>query len=581
MPSRIPFESVPEVRPSGPAAPTFNIQPSPQAFGAEIGRTLAGAGAEGEQHAVRWQQIQNQANVDDTYATKFSPEFRQMYTDYYRLQGKDAIDQLPAYMKKAEEIRERHADSLPNFVQRHLFNQVSRRRIEIELDGMSRYADAQNKVWQANTSDAFLKSQRDAAADHYNDEAAFGNNIGAGIAEIDRYGALTGQSAEKIKERGSQFQSAIWTDRIRRMMLHDPLGAQKLYQDNIGSITEADNRFHLEHELKSSVMPVEARRIADAAISSIPATKVDVRAHVGEWAKAAEAEAEKLHPGDAVFKDMVVGRVHNYANTIATAQQGLETQARSQLFLAAMSGARKDRPTDLDVLLTQPGMQDAWNRADAQTRIGLQTLLDHNARGYDPPMTDDAMRTYYRLKGLAANDPGAFSRENLSSQFDALPHQLSLHLIDLQTRQDAKALVNEQRAIAIARAKQVAAPSVIAAGINPHAKPGSPKAELYDQFVGRLQENLDTFYDTNKRAPNDSEIRDMTNSLLVQGKTPGGWWDSSVRAFQVAPGSFYVPPPKAEREKIIADFKAERNGAAPTEADIRRIYTAAQLRKKH
>jgi hypothetical protein len=585
----IPFTREPQVRPSGEPLQVQRIPTSGEDFGAGVGRAmqeLGGAvsqvGNIAETHAIRFQNIQNQAAVDDAYANKFSPEFRNMYQKYYALQGKDAVDQMPTYIRQMEEMRTRHADDLANTAQKHLFNQVSRRRVEMELDGMARYADNQNKVYRKNTSDSFLKSQRDMAADFYNDEHKFGSAIGAGTAEIDRYGVESGQSAEEVRARTGQFISNLWQDRIRRMAIHDPMGAQSLYDANKGEI-EGGAHVQMEHELKGQVYPVQARQIADAVIGDIPASKMDIRAHLKEWSDEAEKRAEALHPGDPMFRDLTLARVNSRVNTVAVAQQGIEKQAAQTLFLGMMTPAKNDRPTDLSQIMSNPELNRAWNQSDSQAKLAAITILDHNARGFDPPMTNEAMIRYHELRGQAINDPAGFQSHKWTSvDLDLLPHHLTLALMNEQTRQDAKSLVTEQKALAIAHAKQVAAPSLRAAGINTNPKAGSKDAKLYDQFVGRLQQSLDSYYDNNKRMPSDSDIRNMTNSLLVQGSVAGTGFlfEDTRRAFQVEGPGFYVPVPKAERETIVKDY-ARINGHPPTEGEIREVYTRAQLKKKH
>lgn len=584
---QIPVQAEPLVKPSGQPISPLRIDARSDAFGStvargirEVGSAVSGAGDAGADAAIKFQHIQNQASVDEAYANKFSPEFRDMYQKYYALQGKDAVEQMPQYIQDMTALRNKHADDLANPAQKHLFNQMSRRRVEMELDGMARYADNQNKVWRKNTSDAFLKSQVDQAGDFYNDEVKFGSAIGAGAAEIDRYGAQSGQSSEEMRARVSKFTADVWSNRVRRMAMLDPLGAQKLYDGNKTQMTE--HAVQLEHELKGLTYPVQARQIADASIAAIPATKVDIRAHMGEWTKEAEKRAEDLHPNDPLFRDLTVARVHAYVNTIATAQQGIEQQARSNLFLATVAGRPDDRPKDLDTLLAMPGMQDAWLKSDATSKLGVMSILDHNAKGIDPPTTPASLSTYYRLKGMIANDPEAFQSENLANYFKELPHHLSLQLITEQQRLDSKLILAEQKALAIAHAKSVAAPGLRAAGINTNPKAGSKDAKLYDQFVGRLQQGLDSFFEDNKRRPNDSEIRDMTNSLLVQGHMAGTGWifEDKVKAFEAQGPGFYVPVPKVERTKIVDDY-TRINGHPPTEGQIRDVYTRSQMRKKH
>jgi hypothetical protein len=272
----IPAESLPTVAPAGATGVFQRVDAQPSAFGglsaAALGRVGAAEGQMGDvlaEHAVRFQQQQNVANVNDTYANSFGPAFRDQYQKYYALQGKDAVDQMPDYINTMQELRAKVRDQLPNEQQKKLFDEMSRRRVESELDGMARYADTQNKVWRRTSHLSMLDQLSQQAADKHNDEQAFGTALGSAQAEIDRYVGSTGGSAEQARAEFSKFASGAITNRIQSAMLNDPIAARDLYRANVGMI-EPQQRPVLEHQLRTAVLPVEAKRAAEQVIRGSP-----------------------------------------------------------------------------------------------------------------------------------------------------------------------------------------------------------------------------------------------------------------------------------------------------------------------
>jgi hypothetical protein len=157
----IPVQTQRTVDPAGAPGAFQTVRAGAESFGAQSAAALGGvaqnAGQAGDllaARAIEEQRQQNVATVNDVYANRFGPEFRDLYQKYYSLQGKDALDKRPEFEAKMQEVRERAREGLANDQQRKFFDEVSRRRIESEFDGMARYADVQNKVWQNDTHKA-------------------------------------------------------------------------------------------------------------------------------------------------------------------------------------------------------------------------------------------------------------------------------------------------------------------------------------------------------------------------------------------------------------------------------------------
>jgi hypothetical protein len=106
----------------------------------------------------------------------------------------------------------------------------------------------------------------------------------------------------------------------------------------------------------------------------------DTRAQLAQWVSQAEQTAEAMHPGDPVFRDMLVGAVKGRVATIAQMQDGVQRQAQGTLINMAL-GNDQARPTSVADLLADPQAKDAWGKLDPQAKLGIISLVDRNARG--------------------------------------------------------------------------------------------------------------------------------------------------------------------------------------------------------
>lgn len=310
----------------------------------------------------------------------------------------------------------------------------------------------------------------------------------------------------------------------------------------------------------------------------------DPRQHLADWQQQASTLATNLYPNDPTFRDAVVSNLFNETSKIVAGQEGQQMGARDSLVAAAIGSNNGTKPTTLSDLLSTPDLKNAWATLKPEQQVGIMDLVDHNAKNNDPPVTQSALTTLYRLKGEAANDPTAFANEDLTQYFGTMPHSFTEQLINLQAASSGRAQRDEAKALNLEHAMAVARPMLIASRVRiPTAKDTPDKAQDYNTFTGRMSNSLEQFYGANKRAPNDAETRGMVTSLLQQGvdtSKSAHFWSSApapARAFQTDPSNFQLPAPDAERPKIVAAWQAQHPGQTPTDTQINRIYTQSQL----
>ncbi len=85
-----------------------------------------------------------------------------------------------------------------------MFDDEVNRHIQTEFAGMGRYADQQNKVWQAQTNEATVQRTISGAADKYNDPTMLSSAAMDTAQQIAKYGMQTGESAEIVHLKQQQ-----------------------------------------------------------------------------------------------------------------------------------------------------------------------------------------------------------------------------------------------------------------------------------------------------------------------------------------------------------------------------------------
>lgn len=476
----LPAQLQPTVNSSGPPGNFQNVQANPSAFGGAqaegLGRLAHGLDQLGNVAAdqvVKFQMQQNQTNVNDVYANSFSPKFRELYQQFYSLQGKNAVDQRPQFEQRMQELRTSAEEGLPNQQQRRMFSEISRRRIESEMDGMARYADVQNKVWQDTTFNSSLANQASQMADKHNDEQAFGAGIGAAAAIIDQHAAQTGKPAEWAREQLDKFAGVAATQRVQRWLVQDPVKAKEWYEQNQDMIPPAARPI-LEHQIKAAVQPIEARGIADEALSTIMTkrdgltgkdpgstgmlgvrgndeeiarlianinpeereaflaqierqkaapggarlaanTRSEVMEKVGDGLLKVRELAEAQHPGDPVFADLAASQFMGHLNKMAAAVNGTSLKAHDTVMKRAAGLDGKPAPLTPQELLADPLVAQAWPYLSSEAQHGFLSangVLGQNQRQANGEFTRSkpgVLLDAYKRMYLPEGDPNKIS----------------------------------------------------------------------------------------------------------------------------------------------------------------------------
>lgn len=423
----VPTDLGPMPRATGPDMPNYEGSAL-----SNLGAALSNLGETAGAYAAKFKTEEDQTRAKDAYANTFGPQFRELYNNYYQLQGKDALDRRPDVEKQMLELRTTVRDGLKNDQQKKIFDGVSVGRMEQELDGMARHAAAQRRVWMDQTHMATLENYVTTAADKSNDPQAFNTAIQGGLAEIDKYAADNGQSSEVTRFKSQGFVSKAWSQRIERAALYDPLAAQQMYGENAQLIAPAE-RVQLERKLKSAVQPVLVKRAADEIMAPDqmqqlerngyvnvslqdgtapapgqgPTTTRDTKAQLAVWLQQADQRAAKDFPDDPVAKDMLVAAIKGRVSTILQMQEGVQRQAQGNLINYII----EKKPGSIDQVLANPDMRANWNAIDPQSKVGIIALAKRDAEGDKIKTNPAVFRDVYSRIHADDGDPNKITSD--------------------------------------------------------------------------------------------------------------------------------------------------------------------------
>lgn len=308
---------------------------------------------------------------------------------------------------------------------------------------------------QAHQSDVYANQVLEGTLDTESRVAAAGGDIQTSMlrmsAAIDRHAQRFGTAEQEVTALKMKAADSLWSSKIKAMVYTDPVAASALYKQHSAEIGPA-NRIVLEHEIHTTIRPIEAKAVAEAVLkggtleqdgarmnvggepavqavvsdvavpggvgyravtpagtitegtapseaealkrvrlasglpakqapsTALPTNTRDLRAQLAAFVDNGEKMAERLHPGDALFRDQVVSQIKGYVSTIAAAQEGIQRQAHGTL-LTHLSGGpdgKTPKPTTMDELLALPGAREAYSHLDPGSLHGISAALQHN-----------------------------------------------------------------------------------------------------------------------------------------------------------------------------------------------------------
>lgn len=259
-----------------------NINVSASMFGgnvggavADLGRSISGFGDVQADHAIKFQQQQNQGDADTAFLQAMT-EMGQLEAQFYSLQGQAALDAYPAFIESVKEINNRVGSDL-NVAARQLFQSDFTRRMAFAFSDGARHAASENKNYLTSQNAARTQLAIDDSGVRFANNEAFEANLSSIREEVNKQATLLGWSPEETAVKERELISAAWGTRLQGMALTQPEEAMRLFQENKESMT-AEDSLAVQKSIQDSLHTLGSRQIADAVNGGTDETARALRA---------------------------------------------------------------------------------------------------------------------------------------------------------------------------------------------------------------------------------------------------------------------------------------------------------------
>lgn len=245
---------------------------SGQIAGAEgtkkIGAALESAGDMLSKHALNLQDRHNQALATDMFV-QWDKEASMEGAKFRTLQGMQASDALPDYMKEIETLRNKYSQNAPNVEVARLFDNDSKRRTGYMITDAAYYAGNQNKQYNKATANA-RQQLAIVHAGNAKDDKEFEDSVISGVRGVNAEAVESGWSREETDIRINKVVGTAWQARLANTAMTDPFRAESMYEANKGKIEDPVIRNHIEQNLIQQKRAIGTRDDAHAIANGVP-----------------------------------------------------------------------------------------------------------------------------------------------------------------------------------------------------------------------------------------------------------------------------------------------------------------------
>lgn len=563
---QVPYQPFSTVKPTDAGPSGISVATPEAAFGgavahaiSSLGQNVEHAGDELWKRALALQELKNESDAREA-TSQYMMHVGELHAQFGTLQGKAAVDAYPGYIKDVQDSRKQFMGSLGNDQARKMYDRESMPTMGRTIFNGAGHAASQGKAYAAGTAQARIDATNDYILHNPEDDNAFRTGITQAVQLVrDVKAPIAGWGKDQTDLAVNKERSSLVLARITGLAKTKPFMAQEVLDQQKEDLFGPDLQ-KAEDVVKTNIYNTGSRMISQEVNGPTELGKREEP--LQDRIDRAVKIAEKQRPDDPLFPDFVRDRVTADFNKDKAVKRDAEYTNRNTIAAALTGGVGGKLPITVEELIaSSPAVEQAWNGLDAIHQQPYLKALAANAKG-DKGWTNDTLRQYQQMKGMSSADPVEFLASDVIGT--NLPNSAKRELINLQQRLQSKSEGDPR----VHKALQILGPSMQAAGITRDRK------DDYYQFVGGLQEALNTFQEQNKRAPKFEEVQAIGKQLMQEQIDPEKWTFGVMK--RTTP-LYQQSVPEAEEKVIKADPMWARIGVEPTEAQIKEIY----IRKRY
>lgn len=461
--------------------------------------------------------------------------------------GKDAFGVSEEYGNKFKQGADAIQESLTSDDQREMYNKI-RANEQRDLDSsLTKHTFMEAQAYDKETTVASLATAREDAVMNYQNPGKVQESLNMQKALIESHATRNGLPPEAVKQQLMDATSKTHEGVINRMLANgQDLAASKYYKE-VKPLILGSDATQLEKALEEGTIRGSSQREALAIVGK------------GDDLTASMQAVDKIK--DPKIQDATRERVKQRFQERETATK----YASEQNFRTAYTIAEKTRSKD-----SIP--PDVWQAMEPHQRASVDAYLKK-------PDAPTNWNEYYNLKTMAGST--ALRDKFVKTDLMTYRHQLADPEFKELVQAQAEARKGDTKIIdGFRNDQQIVNDALAEAGIDHTPKQGSNDAKLVNRFRKKVDEQVQSFAETNGKKPNNGEMQQIVDTLMVKGVTEKGFfWNTSKRVFELERGvdkhfDFDVKDvPNHERQKIESALKA--NGIEVTDDLIVQYYRRA------
>lgn len=526
--------------------PQVGPMDGPARQSAQFGEAVGRAGGALQSIMLDEQQRADQTRIADAMNQAVAARLRLTHDQadgYTRLVGRNALERPDGkgldeeYAGRLKGEIDAIDAGLGNDQQRRVFRQQAGQMLVQFSADVAQYRNRQHTAYQISTAEGTIATARDMASLESGNPEAVAQAQGAIKAAVYELGRLHGWSAQEVTAKTVEQLSPMHASVVASSVDGGRLDYARQYMDQVKAELTPQARQHLGKVIEAGDFEARTQGFADDLWSRF---KGDVGAAMTEARKSLSGKDE----------DAVVQRLKTFdAERVALRERG-QKDAADAAWRAYASGGIGRVPASVMAAMDGRDLEALRRAAKADAEAAQQQR---------EVKTDPAI--YYALSMGAAQEPGAFSKEDLRRYFDRLSPADRKHFMDLQ----AKTVKGDGEAKDIASATQQK--DAVIKALDLKGKKAGSFLQAADAEMFSAQQR--------KGSPLTQPERQQILDRLVLKGSDGSWFSSSM-AFEARAKGKDWKPEWTDDQTARATAALQRKGiASPTPQQIDATLRAA------
>lgn len=260
MPNQVPEgDEIPSVTPTeGASTNGFNVQATPNAFGADVASSISQVSQEAAHQFIDRQQLTNELMANDA-STEYMKTATKLYGDFSQNEGKNAVAALPDFQNKLQKTWQDTIATMPSPEAKMMLDRGTRFNVNRYFQMGQNYADSQLRKWSDQSSLDKADEHTNQAALNVNDPPSMDLHIDAGANEIQTLAQHRGMDDDAASALVSKYKGgAVAKIADSLIATGNPGQAQQVlekYKDQI----DVGSRLAIQTRLKPILLDQQAQ----------------------------------------------------------------------------------------------------------------------------------------------------------------------------------------------------------------------------------------------------------------------------------------------------------------------------------